>query len=84
MFCYIEIMQITCCIYKDFVRQLRAFLPSFCHSCACEMIIVQYFAQLRTRLLRLRLTIRDKIFQPHVMYVYYWVSFSKAVQNKLE
>ena len=22
---------------KDFVRQLKAFLPSFCHSCACEM-----------------------------------------------
>ena len=23
--------------YKDFVRQLKAFLPSFCHLCACEM-----------------------------------------------
>ena len=30
-------MQIICCIYKDFVRQLKAFLPSFCHLCACEM-----------------------------------------------
>ena len=26
-----------CYIYKDFVRQLKAFLPSFCHFCACEM-----------------------------------------------
>ena len=26
-----------CYIYKDFVRQLKAFLPSFCHLCACEM-----------------------------------------------
>ena len=24
-------------IYKDFVRQLKAFLPSFCHFGACEM-----------------------------------------------
>ena len=24
-------------IYKDFVRQLKAFPPSFCHFCACEM-----------------------------------------------
>ena len=30
-------MQIICCIYKDLVRQLKAFLPSFCHLCACEM-----------------------------------------------
>ena len=30
-------MRIICCIYKDFVRQLKAFLPSFYHSCACEM-----------------------------------------------
>ena len=30
-------MPIICCIYKDFVRQLKAFFPSFCHSCACEM-----------------------------------------------
>ena len=30
-------MQIICCIYKGFVRQLKAFLPSFCHLCACEM-----------------------------------------------
>ena len=30
-------MQIICCIYKDFVWQLKAFLPSFCHLCACEM-----------------------------------------------
>ena len=30
-------MRIICCIYKDFVRQLKAFLPSFCHFCACEM-----------------------------------------------
>ena len=30
-------MRIICCIYKDFVRQLKAFLPSFCHLCACEM-----------------------------------------------
>ena len=27
-------MKIICCIYKDFVRQLKAFLPSFCHLCA--------------------------------------------------
>ena len=60
IFCYIEIMQITCCICKDFVRQLKAFLPSFCHSCACEMIMCKYFTQLRTRLLRLRLTISDQ------------------------
>ena len=26
-----------CYIYKDFVRQLKAFPPSFCHFCACEM-----------------------------------------------
>ena len=26
-----------CYIYKDFVRQLKAFRPSFCHFCACEM-----------------------------------------------
>ena len=26
-----------CSIYKDFVRQLKAFLPSFCHLRACEM-----------------------------------------------
>ena len=30
-------MRIICCIYKDFVQQLKAFLPSFCHLCACEM-----------------------------------------------
>ena len=30
-------MRIICCICKDFVRQLKAFLPSFCHLCACEM-----------------------------------------------
>ena len=30
-------MRIICCIYKDFVRQLKAFLPSLCHLCACEM-----------------------------------------------
>ena len=30
-------MRIICTIYKDFVWQLKAFLPSFCHSCACEM-----------------------------------------------
>ena len=30
-------MRIICCVYKDFVRQLNAFLPSFCHLCACEM-----------------------------------------------
>ena len=30
-------MWIICCIYKDFVWKLKAFLPSFCHSCACEM-----------------------------------------------
>ena len=30
-------MRIICCICKDFVRQLKAFFPSFCHSCACEM-----------------------------------------------
>ena len=30
-------MRIICCIYKDFVRQLKAFRPSFCHFCACEM-----------------------------------------------
>ena len=30
-------MRIICCIYKDFVRQLKAFLPSFCHLCAYEM-----------------------------------------------
>ena len=26
-----------CYIYKDFVRQLKAFPPSLCHFCACEM-----------------------------------------------
>ena len=26
-----------CYIYKDFVPQLKAFPPSFCHFCACEM-----------------------------------------------
>ena len=26
-----------CYIYKDFVRQLKAFPPSFCHFCAREM-----------------------------------------------
>ena len=30
-------MRIICCIYEDFVRKLRAFPPSFCHLCACEM-----------------------------------------------
>ena len=30
-------MQIICCIFKDFVWKLQAFLPSFCHSYACEM-----------------------------------------------
>ena len=30
-------MQIICCIYQDFLRQLKAFLQSFCHLCACEM-----------------------------------------------
>ena len=30
-------MQIICCIYKDFVGRLKAFLPSFCHLCGCEM-----------------------------------------------
>ena len=30
-------MRIICCIYKDVVRQLKAFFPSFCHSCACQM-----------------------------------------------
>ena len=49
MFCYIEIMQITCCIYKDFVRQLKAFLPSFCHLCACGMIIVQILCTIKDK-----------------------------------
>ena len=35
-FCYIE-SELFSCIYKDFVRQLKAFLPSFCHLRACEM-----------------------------------------------
>ena len=26
-----------CYIYKDFVRKLKAFPPSLCHFCACEM-----------------------------------------------
>ena len=26
-----------CYIYKDFVRQLKVFPPSFCHFCACKM-----------------------------------------------
>ena len=26
-----------CYIYKDFVQQLKAFPPSFCHFCPCEM-----------------------------------------------
>ena len=30
-------IRIICCIYKDFVPQLKAFLPSFGHLCACEM-----------------------------------------------
>ena len=30
-------MRIICCIYKDFCRQLKAFLQSFCHLWACEM-----------------------------------------------
>ena len=30
-------MQIICCIYKNFLWQLKAFLQSFCHLCACEM-----------------------------------------------
>ena len=30
-------MRIICCIYKDFVRQMKAFFTSLCHSCACEM-----------------------------------------------
>ena len=30
-------LQIICCIYKDFVQQLKAFLPSLFHLCACEM-----------------------------------------------
>ena len=29
-------MRIICCIYNDFVRQMKACFPSFCHSCACE------------------------------------------------
>ena len=35
-FCYIE-SELFSCIYKDFVRQWKAFLPSFCHLRACEM-----------------------------------------------
>ena len=35
-FCYIE-SELFSCIYKDFVRQLKAFLPSFCHLRAWEM-----------------------------------------------
>ena len=34
---FLYCMRIICCIYKDFVQQLKAFLPSFCHLCACEM-----------------------------------------------
>ena len=30
-------MRIICCIYKDFVWQLKTFLTSFCHLYACEM-----------------------------------------------
>ena len=30
-------MRIEWSIYQDFVRQLKAFLPSFCHLCASEM-----------------------------------------------
>ena len=30
-------MRIICCIYKDFVRQLKALLRPFCRLCACEM-----------------------------------------------
>ena len=30
-------IEIICRIYKDFARQQKAFLPSFCHLCACEM-----------------------------------------------
>ena len=54
IFCYIEIMQITCCIYKDFVRQLKAFLPSFCYSCACEMIIVQILCTIKDKIIEVR------------------------------
>ena len=35
-FCYIE-CKLFAYLYKDFFRQLKAFLPSFCHLCACEM-----------------------------------------------
>ena len=35
-FCYIE-CKLFAYLYKDFVRQLKAFLPSFYHLCACEM-----------------------------------------------
>ena len=30
-------MRIEWSIYQDFVRQMKAFLPSFCHLCASEM-----------------------------------------------
>ena len=30
-------MRIICCIYKDFVRQLKTFLTSYRHLFACEM-----------------------------------------------
>ena len=36
-FCYSECELFTVFINKDFVWQLKAFLPFFCHLCACEM-----------------------------------------------
>ena len=34
---FLSFWYVECGFYKDFVRQLKAFLTSFCHLCACEM-----------------------------------------------
>ena len=36
-FCYSECELFAVFVNKDFVQQLKVFLPSFCHLCACEM-----------------------------------------------
>ena len=35
--CWLTVFLSFCYIYKDFVRQLKVFPPSFCLFCACEM-----------------------------------------------
>ena len=63
-------MRIICCIYKDFVRQLKAFLQSFCHFTYKVLhdrapIYIQELLQLCTPSRNLRSSNRNLLVKPY-------------------